>query len=316
VDTTAFSETARLKQQIKHGLDEILILITGVEILLGFQFNAVFTSGFEKLPLSDQHLQLVGLSLLLLTLMFIQSPVSYHRIAENGQDTSRFRRFLRHMTLMALPPFAISLGMDVYIVSERIGGTILAWITGVLTTLGAFIFWYIIEWNRRQADGRNRMNTPEGKANIESAEATKLSDKVDHVLTEARVVLPGAQALLGFQFISILAEGFDKLGSTSKYLHLLSLLLIALTTILLMTPAAYHRIVENGDDTEHFHRLAGRFVLAAMGTLALGIAINFYVVVNKVTGSVSLAGISTGILLILFYGFWFGYTSYCRYHKS
>ncbi len=29
-------------------------------------------------------------------------------------------------------------------------------------------------------------------------EGTKLRDKIEHVLTETRVVLPGAQALLGF----------------------------------------------------------------------------------------------------------------------
>jgi len=31
---------------------------------------------------------------------------------------------------------------------------------------------------------------------------TKLKDKIKLVLTEARVVLPGAQALLGFQLIT------------------------------------------------------------------------------------------------------------------
>jgi len=137
---------------------------------------------------------------------------------------------------------------------------------------------------------------------------TKLADKVDHVLTEARVVLPGAQALLGFQFIAVLAEGFDTLSSTSKYLHLFALALIALSTVLLMTPAAYHRIVEEGEDTEHFHQLASKFVLAAMATLALGIIVNFYVVVEKVTASIPLALSSAAIMLILFYGFWFGYT--------
>ena len=45
---------------------------------------------------------------------------------------------------------------------------------------------------------------------------TQLKDKIREVLTEARVVLPGAQALLGFQFIAILMESFDR---QPKWLH-------------------------------------------------------------------------------------------------
>ena len=39
----------------------------------------------------------------------------------------------------------------------------------------------------------------------------RLTNKIKHVLTECRVVLPGAQALLGFQFICVLTESFDRL---------------------------------------------------------------------------------------------------------
>lgn len=65
---------------------------------------------------------------------------------------------------------------------------------------------------------------------------TKLKDKIKHVLTEARVVLPGAQALLGFQLITFLMDGFEKLPNLLKYVHLISLCLTAVSIILLMTP--------------------------------------------------------------------------------
>jgi hypothetical protein len=37
-----------------------------------------------------------------------------------------------------------------------------------------------------------------------------------------------------------------------------------------MAPAAYHRIVEQGEDTERFHTLASRMVLLALALLAPG----------------------------------------------
>jgi hypothetical protein len=58
------------------------------------------------------------------------------------------------------------------------------------------------------------------------------------------MVLPGAQALLGFQLAIMVLEGFDQLPPASQRVHLASLALMVLSTILLMAPAAYHRLVE------------------------------------------------------------------------
>ncbi len=304
-----------LKDEIKHALDEILTLITGAEILIGFQYTAVFNKRFEALPLPVQYLQLVGLVLLLITLILIMSPVPFHRIVEGGQDTRRFCIYVRRAMLSALIFFALGLGIDTYIVVQTVVGDGLGLIAGVLAGAVALVFWYGIEYARRQVDGRAHMKKHESLNNAEPLKDVTLVDKVDHVLTEARVVLPGAQALLGFQFIAVLAEGFDSLSITAKYLHLISLALIALSTVLLMTPAAYHRIVEEGEDTEHFHQLAGKFVLAAMAVLALGIILNFYIVVQKVTTSISFALISAVVMLFIFYGLWFGYTLYRRHRR-
>src|SRR5205085_8438861 len=86
------------------------------------------------------------------------------------------------------------------------------------------------------------------------AQRTSLKDKIDQALTEARVVLPGAQALLGFQLVTIFMDGFDKLPNILKFIHIGSLALVGMTMILLMTPAAYHRIAERGEDTKRVHR--------------------------------------------------------------
>src|SRR4051812_6529576 len=97
----------------------------------------------------------------------------------------------------------------------------------------------------------------------------ELSQRIRHALTECRMVLPGTQALMGFQLIVVLMEGFDKLPKSSRTIHLLSLAATAVSASWLIAPAAYHRIVERGEDTERFHRVAGRFLLAAMAALAL-----------------------------------------------
>ena len=150
----------------------------------------------------------------------------------------------------------------------------------------------------------------------DEARGTPLDTRIKQVLTEARVVLPGAQALLGFQLVAVLADGFENLPESSRQLHLVSLILLALSTVLLMTPAAYHRVVEQGENTEHFQRFASRLVLMAMVPLALAIAGDAYIVVEKVSHSPALAIASTVLLLTFFFGCWFGYTTYARQRRA
>lgn len=81
--------------------------------------------------------------------------------------------------------------------------------------------------------------------------------------------------------------------------------MIAVTIVLLMTPAAYHRIGERGEETEHFHRFASTVLLAAMFTLAPGICGDLFVVARIVTQSTSLALAVSLAVLVVFYGLWF-----------
>src|SRR4051794_36102135 len=99
-----------------------------------------------------------------------------------------------------------------------------------------------------------------------------LQDRITHVLEELRVVLPGTQALLGFQFVAVFSNGFSGLESWQKGLHLVSLLLVTLGAMLLMTPAAYHRIVDEGGDSEAMHAFATRCLMLALGALAAGLS--------------------------------------------
>jgi hypothetical protein len=145
---------------------------------------------------------------------------------------------------------------------------------------------------------------------------TDLSSKIRHVLTEARMVLPGAQALLGFQFAVTLMTSFDALPRPLRLLHVAVLGAIALAVVLLMTPAAYHRIVERGEETEHFHRLASRFVLAAMVPLAMGLCGDLAIVVYKVAHSYSVALGAAIAALATAFGLWFGLTLAVRVRQA
>lgn len=112
-----------------------------------------------------------------------------------------------------------------------------------------------------------------------------LEEEATHATDEARMVLPGVQAILGFQLIAVFNQRFEELSEGEQLLHLLAFFLVALAMGLVMTPAAYHRQVERGRITRQFVDLASLLLSAAMVPLLLGVALDAYILVRMVTPS-------------------------------
>ena len=143
---------------------------------------------------------------------------------------------------------------------------------------------------------------PVGKG---EAQAVKLETAATHILEECRMVLPGIQALFGFQLIAVFNEGFgEKLSHAGQLVHLAALVLTVLAMVLVMTPAALQRQAEPREVSERFVWLASNLVLAAMYPLAIAIALDVYVVAGIVTKSDAVgAGVAVAVLVV-FAGFW------------
>jgi len=111
----------------------------------------------------------------------------------------------------------------------------------------------------------------------------ELQDAVAFALREARMILPGIQALFGFQLIVAFNDRFHEvLGQQGEFMHLVALVLVALSCALAMTPAAYH--VRCARISRKLLRVAEGFVAAAMVPLLLAISIDLGLVAFAVTG--------------------------------
>jgi len=118
------------------------MLILGAEILVGFEFTAVFQEGFKHLSIASQNLNLGALVLMLITVALLISPAVFHQLTQRGQDSVALHQFTTHVMEMALLPFAFALGANVYLPAVAINGPITGAIFGVTITFLALVFWY------------------------------------------------------------------------------------------------------------------------------------------------------------------------------
>src|SRR5215471_14338102 len=91
----------------------------------------------------------------------------------------------------------------------------------------------------QRASLRDDSTYPDDDCQVES-----LKDQARTTHEEARMVLPGIQALFGFQLIAVFNRRFIDLDALNRGVYLASLVLIAVAIGLIMAPAAYHRLVE------------------------------------------------------------------------
>src|SRR5919108_2276108 len=304
----------KLAQKLKVALDETRMLVLGAQILIGFQFRGVFQDGYSELPAPSRYLNGIALLLMVLTLALLILPGTYHRIVEEGNASGRFHALTDKVAAVALIPFMISLRIDVAITGERIFGMVGGIAAGTAVGGLALLFWYGIEgWRKRSTGQKERAMSERQK---ESSEQVELHQKIDQMLTEARVILPGSQALLGFQLAIVLTQAFEKLPATVKLVHGMALLCVALSIVLLMAPAAYHRIVYKGEDSEDFHRIGSRFVTYSTIPLALGLGADVFVVGTKIVSSELVSAIVAAAVLALLLGLWQGLPRLARLRRG
>ncbi|WP_338758488.1 DUF6328 family protein [Massilia sp. METH4] len=91
------------------------------------------------------------------------------------------------------------------------------------------------------------------------------------MLSEMRIVLPGAQTLAAFLIILPFNGGFRNIVQSEKYVFLATLFFALSSLILLSGPAVQHRVMRPLMDRERFKRYATRQIVA--GSIALGIAL-------------------------------------------
>ena len=127
-------------------------------------------------------------------------------------------------------------------------------------------------------------------------ETLGLKDALTFALEEARVVVPGIQALFGFQLIAVFSDRFtDVFGPVAQRLHLAALVLVALACILLLTPSALHRLAGREHVSRYLLDVASHFIGWGMVPLMAAISIDVGLIAYAVTGSEPV-GIALGVV--------------------
>src|SRR5256714_12264927 len=213
-------------RRVKTALDETRLLILGAQILFGFHLNGAFQSGFSDLAPTSRTLHALSFLMMAVAVALLIAPSLQHQFVDGGHASDRIIDASTKFAGAALLPFALSLGADLYIVIGHRFGTRIGVAAGLGFAAAAIAAWYGAEWLLQRPKPGNKPAREERD--------TPIDVRVEHMLTEARVLLPGPQALLGFQLAVMLTDAFGELPFWTRTIHVLASLWTCVGGIRLM----------------------------------------------------------------------------------
>lgn len=150
------------------------------------------------------------------------------------------------------------------------------------------------------SSGRNA----ERESGREESEGERLDRNLGELLQELRVALPGVQVLFAFLLAVPFQQNFTKITELEKRIYFATLLLTAISAVLLISPSAYHRITFRFQQKRKLVFYSNRFAIAGLFFLALAMTGAIALITGVLFGTV--ASVVTSSLALLVFGFfWF-----------
>lgn len=146
---------------------------------------------------------------------------------------------------------------------------------------------------------------------VPESDKERVDRELLELLNELRIALPGVQVLFAFLLSIPFARGWPRTTRLEHDLFFVALLAAVASTVLLMAPGAYHRILFRHRDKERLLMHANRLAIAGMAALAIALGASLYLVAEYVFGSTA-AGIVTGLGGLLVAVLWYAVPLWIR----
>jgi hypothetical protein len=143
------------------------------------------------------------------------------------------------------------------------------------------------------------------KTDLRPAPRESLHEEMRNIIEETRVILPGIQALFGFQTIAVFNDHFGDLPEFARYCHLAGLSMVVISIALIVFPAVYYRYVGSDYLYPQMLSTSTRMIRAALFFLAAGLSLDMFTVIFAATDHVLASVIGAAMSMSLLLALWF-----------
>jgi hypothetical protein len=138
------SKGERLDRELGELLQELRVILPGVQVLLAFLLTAPFQQRFAAIPGSMRNAFFAAIVCATLATAFLIAPSAHHRMRWRAGDKERLVRIGNQMAIVGTVFLAAAIVLALYVVTDVLFPTNLA----VLTALAGLVLfaglWYVV----------------------------------------------------------------------------------------------------------------------------------------------------------------------------
>lgn len=154
-DATGESDKERLDRELIELLNELRVVLTGVQVMFAFLLALPFTDRFQDLVPTQRLMFTVAFTATATASVLLMAPTAYHRIRFRQQDKERMLRWANRFAIAGVGLLAIAIGTIVLLVIDVLYKIPTAGVAaGAVMALIAWT-WFALPLYRRLEDESN-----------------------------------------------------------------------------------------------------------------------------------------------------------------
>ena len=134
------AEGSKRDRELIELLNELRVVLPGVQVLFAFLLTVPFTQAFPKLSTLERNAYFVAFVCSAAASALLIAPSAFHRIRFRDRDKEQMLQISNKLTIAGMVLLAIGMNAAVFVISEILFGV--TWASVVTALIGALFLWF------------------------------------------------------------------------------------------------------------------------------------------------------------------------------
>jgi amino acid transporter len=150
------SNKERLDRELIEFLNEIRIVLPGVQVLFAFLLTLPFTGTFDRTDPQERFAYIVAFFSAAFAAVIMITPTAFHRLRFRLGDKEAILRASNRLFLAGITCLGVAMVAVVWLVSEIVFDERIASFIGIAAAIIVIALWYVLPLRRRFLGDRSR----------------------------------------------------------------------------------------------------------------------------------------------------------------
>jgi len=146
----AETEQEHLNRNLEQLLQEMRVVLPGVQVLFGFLLAVPFAQQFDRVTAFQRDVYFIALLLAALSIVLMLSLSIQHRILFHRAEKAYLVRNGNAFMIAGMTAVALAITLSLVLVADFLFGTVLAWVAGLMGFAAFALLWYAMPIARRR----------------------------------------------------------------------------------------------------------------------------------------------------------------------